>query len=140
MMRAAWTMICLLLVGAAWSHAAPYTNHGNGSLTDQSTGLMWQQADDGVTRTWQEALDSCNGLMLAGHSDWRLPNVIELFSIIDVSKISLLIDPVFVNTTTSYYWSSTSRSYPSYAWVVNFSSGYVSGNGKAGAHYIRCVR
>jgi len=38
----------------------------NGTVTDHNTGLMWQQVDDGITRTWSEAKTYCNGSCLAG--------------------------------------------------------------------------
>jgi len=59
-----------------------YTDNGNGTITDNATGLMWQQADDGVVRDWQNSLTNAETLVLAGHSDWRLPNAKELQSIV----------------------------------------------------------
>ncbi|MCP5499813.1 MAG: DUF1566 domain-containing protein [Leptospiraceae bacterium] len=46
----------------------------------------------------------------------------------------------FPNTSSSHYWSSTTRSsITSYAWYVNFVNGYVSSYGKANNYYVRCV-
>lgn len=68
-----------------------FTDNGDGTVNDNCTGLMWQKntADidgDGIENdqvSWCEALAYCEGLTLAGHSDWRLPNVRESQSIIN---------------------------------------------------------
>ncbi|KJR41397.1 protein of unknown function DUF1566 [Candidatus Magnetoovum chiemensis] len=86
-------------------------------VKDLNTGLMWQQ-DNAVQSgadyqfTWQEALSYCESLSLAGYSDWRLPNVKELQSIVDYTNSDPAIDTsVFTFNETSgavsYFWSST---------------------------------
>ena len=96
------TITMLLFAGVILSlskdvSAAPFTDNGT-TVTDQRTGLEWQKQDDGITRTWQAALDYCNGLSLAGHTDWRLPNIKELESITDDSRYIPAIDPIFTDT------------------------------------------
>jgi hypothetical protein len=61
--------------------------------------------------SWQRALQYCEGLSLAGHTDWRLPNLRELYSIVDYGKLhpDESIDPVFGTTIGGNYWSSTSH-------------------------------
>jgi hypothetical protein len=60
--------------------AGGYKDNGDGTVTDASTGLMWQQ--DGLTnKSWEQALSYCENLSLAGYSDWRLPTVKELRSL-----------------------------------------------------------
>lgn len=81
--------------------------NGDGTVSDLATGLMWQQADDGVSRDWEEALGYAENLELAGHADWRLPNAKELQSIVDYSRSpqtihSPAIDPVFETTEIDY--------------------------------------
>ena len=69
-----------------------YTDNGDGTVTDNVTGLMWQQsadtdgdgdidADDKLT--YDEAIARAEALNLGGHSDWRLPTIKELYSLID---------------------------------------------------------
>ncbi len=74
-------------MGVAWPN--PRFVSGTGAeadcMTDTLTGLMWPKNGNlaGGTKTWQEALDYANGLNYCGHSDWRLPNRKELFSLVN---------------------------------------------------------
>ena len=100
-----------------------FDDNGNGTVTDQATGLMWQQGDSGSGMIWEDALDYCEDLTLAGLSDWRLPDAKELQSIVDYSRSpgttsSAAIDPIFNVTTiqneagqTDYpcYWTGTTH-------------------------------
>lgn len=101
-----------------------FVDNGDGTISDLATGLMWQTADDGVSRNWQEALAYAEGLDLAEKSDWRLPNAKELQSIVDYSRSpqttnSPAIDPVFKTTEIEYpdgspghypfYWTGTTH-------------------------------
>jgi len=53
--------------------------------TDPATGLTWAKEDNGRDVNWQQAMDYCRNLQLAGHSDWRLPTIDELQGIYDPS-------------------------------------------------------
>ena len=134
--------LCLLLtvVFAATAYGVgPYSSNGT-TVLDNGTGLEWQQSDDGTTRTWQEALAYCEGLPLGGHSDWRLPNIRELVSIVDDARYSPAIDPAF-QCRSSHYWSATTGADGTdYAWVVGFGYGTDYWYYKTYTHYVRCVR
>ena len=72
---------------------ARFVDNGNGTVSDTSTGLMWQQDTDRQTgnkyyvlMTWEEALLYCENLQLGGYTDWRLPTVKELRSLADYSQ------------------------------------------------------
>lgn len=116
---------------------AQFTVHGDGTVTDTATGLMWAKCAEGLSgiychidsvtkHNWKAALDHADASTLAGHSDWRLPNFKELSSIVEVRCYSPSINPaIFPNTATATFWSSTPGvGYPNRAWVVNFSHGY----------------
>ena len=65
-------------------NAFSYTDNGDGTVTDNVTGLMWQQ-DPGEKMTWPEAVEMVETFELAGYTDWRLPTIQELYSLIDFS-------------------------------------------------------
>ena len=121
-----------------------YRDNGNGTVTDNVTGLMWQQEDDNIERTWEEALTYCEGLTLAGNSGWRLPNIKELRSIVDNTKDNgpSIDTTYFPNTNSSRYWSSTTnvQNQTSGAWLVSFSAGGFSSTFKSSDEHVRCVR
>ena len=58
----------------------------NGTVVDTDTVLMWQQGENDKEMNWDSAIAYCKGLSLAGYNDWRLPNIEELKSLIDVKK------------------------------------------------------
>jgi len=138
--RIFFTLTCaLLLTTPVW--AGDYTDNGDYTITDNVTGLIWQQQDDGQAKKWEGAIAYCEGLSLANQTDWRLPNIKELESITDDSRYYPAIDPIFTGTKESYYWSATTHaSYYHNAWIVNFYPGCVYGGYKPLYYYARCVR
>ena len=82
---------------ASYSGNLPnYTDNGDGTVTDNVTGLMWQQ-DPGAKMTYYEAVAGADNFSLAGYSDWRLPTIKELYSLIMFSGT----DPMVSGTDTS---------------------------------------
>jgi hypothetical protein len=103
-----------------------FVAHGNGTITDQATGLMWAQDDSGQGLNWEDALAyvaQMNAENYLGYSDWRLPNAKELQSLVDYSRSpdttgSAALDPLFNATALTneagqtdypFYWSSTTH-------------------------------
>ena len=80
-----------------------YTNNGNGTITDNVTGLMWQQVDGGEM-TFENAITYCNNLTLGGLSGWRLPTPIEAYSILNHQNSNPAINTTFFTLTTAEYW------------------------------------
>lgn len=66
------------------TNAFSYTDNGDGTVTDNVTGLMWQQ-DPGNKMTWVEAVELLKDFKMAGYTDWRLPTIKELYSLINFS-------------------------------------------------------
>ena len=105
-----------------------FTNNGDGTITDLSTGLMWSQADNGTRLMWSNALawvQAKNAANYLGHDDWRMPNVKELQSIVNYSNapdyngLPAIETNYFTCTTITneagqpdfpYYWSSSTHS------------------------------
>jgi hypothetical protein len=115
----------------------------NGTVTDTTTGLMWQQAETGTKKTWKEAIDYCKALGLAGHNDWRLPDLNELESIVDTHYHDPCIDRTkFPGAMSSGYWSSNTNAInPDYAWNVYFNHCIVCNGYKLHKfYYMRAVR
>ena len=106
-------------------------------VTDSLTGLMWARSANlpNGPRTWYQAVDDCNNLNLCGYTDWRLPNVNELESLINANEpnsATWLNGQGFTNVQASYYWSSTSDADgTAYAWVVGMWNGYVYDGSKS---------
>lgn len=80
-----------------------FTNNGNGTITDNVTGLMWQQVDGGEM-TFENAITYCNTLTLGGFSGWRLPTPIEAYSILNHQNSNPAINTTFFTLTTAEYW------------------------------------
>jgi hypothetical protein len=129
-----------------------FTDNGDGTVTDNLTGLIWlQDADCFGKRDWTNALSDANTLAdglcgLADDSvagDWRLPNVRELHSLIDFGEYipALPSGHPFSGVQSSYYWSSTAHAnYPNAAWRVGLSYGFVDGGNMSYPHYVWPVR
>ena len=115
-------------------------NNNDGTVTDYSTGLMWQQATD--NQTWEQALYYCENLKLAGYNDWRLPTWKELQSLVDYNTHEPSINStLFSGTALTSYWSYTPfAGNNSYAWSVYFDNGYVKSNYLAENGGVRAVR
>jgi uncharacterized protein (TIGR03437 family) len=119
-----------------------FADNGDGTTTDNHTGLMWQKADSGSALTWEDALKYSESLVLAGYDDWRLPNVKELQSINDERLTSPSLDrTVFAGTLPAELWTSTTQiNQSTLAWTVDFAFGIVSYRVKTDTLRVRAVR
>ncbi len=117
-----------------------FKDNGDGTISDIATGLMWAKDDSAEAVEWGDALQYAENAEMAGYSDWRLPNVKELQSIVDYSRapsskgVEAAIDPIFnctpfVNEAGDndygYYWTGTSACFTKgrpffFAWYVAF--------------------
>lgn len=127
----------------------------DGTIFDIGTGLMWQKCSLGLSGhnceigtairyNWKESLETAQTNSLAGYSDWRLPNVKELSSIVERRCHNPSInDNYFPKTKTTTYWSSSPiTDLDSEVWLVNFSFGITTagGNVREYGRYVRLVR
>ena len=129
--------------GVAWP-AQRFTDNQNGSVTDNLTGLVWlKNASCFAPDTWPAALTDANQLAsgTCGLTDgssagqWRLPNLIELESVVDVSSSDPAITQgsPFANVAGILYWTSTGyfggdEGTPD-AWAINMSDGHYVNDG-----------
>ncbi|MEI7796620.1 MAG: DUF1566 domain-containing protein [Methylococcaceae bacterium] len=151
--------ISFLLAGNAFAEgftlsADGFTNNADGTVTDTKTGLIWQAC--AVGQTFNTSTGSCDGNEKAytyadtmkltsnfgGQSDWRVPTISELNSIVDLRKVNPSINKsLFPNPPAVWFWSaSVDAYYPSFAWIVNFNYGYGDSNYKGGNYAVRLVR
>ncbi len=134
------------------SPAPRFTDNGDGTVTDNLTGLIWlKNANCFGTRDWATALSDCNTLNSGEcglsdgsvEGDWRLPNRNELNSLVDAGNYgpALPTGHPFSNVQSSYYWSGTSYAgYTDHAWLVSVSYGHVNNNNKSYYLYVWPVR
>ena len=104
-----------------WPGATRFVDNGDGTVYDRATGLTWVKEPGAIggafgtpgaptAMLWNDAIDNCLGLTYAGHSDWRLPNIIELHSIYNFASSSApFAYSAFPVHEENAYWSSTTR-------------------------------
>ncbi len=151
---------CLTGTIAASTPASRFADHGDGTVTDNATGLMWKKCSEGqsyngatrgcdgtaATYSWQQALQKATAINagggFSGQSDWRLPNVKELSSIVEHQCAYPTINQeVFPATPSVWFWSSSPvASNSNYAWDVSFSEGNVTAFFKHTEYGVRLVR
>ena len=120
-----------------------FTDNGDGTIKDNYTGLMWQKNSSTTPMNWEAALAYAKTVTLGGKSDWRVPNIKELQSLNDVSRVKPSINKtIFPNIISSaFYWSSTSQyKTPTVAWDFNTDYGVVTYDTKTVNKYVILVR
>ena len=130
-----------------------FTVNPDGTVTHLPTGLMWQQCALGLSgatcstgsasaKNWSEALTAAVADRTAGYSDWRLPNLKELESIVEPKCYSPSINAsIFPNTPASSFWSASAYAgNSSGAWFVDFGYGGAGSNVKNYNYQVRLVR
>jgi hypothetical protein len=122
--------------------ASSYTrNASDETVTDNVTGLIWQDDIDAktITKNYADAITYCSDK----GEDWTLPTLRQLQGLIDFSKTTDgILDTEFVNYASKRYWSSTTHATnTNSAWYVHFDDGRQSSNTKSLNYYsVRCVR
>jgi len=157
--------ILLIVIGLSVSLLADsnrFTRNDNTKIvTDHVTGLQWADNEKGRDISWRKAIEKCQNYILGGYDDWRVPNVNELRSIVDLEssrtieigkyKISLVLDPAFklypdLMEHRLYFWSSTSEpgSPNFFVYVVSMKYGHIDFAGYGlkdhDTNPVRCVR
>ncbi|OIR24752.1 DUF1566 domain-containing protein [Bathymodiolus thermophilus thioautotrophic gill symbiont] len=129
-----------------------YTDHGNGTVTDNQTDLMWKKCIQGLSGNncdegtgnmynWKEALQLASNHSFASHNDWRLPNIKELNSLVARHCYSPSINLSFFPNTSSPLWSSSPRAnHSSNAWRLHLDYGSDNYGDRNSAVFVRLVR
>jgi len=116
------------------SFANCFVDNGDGTITDRATGLMWQKSGSSRTKRWKQAqiyIKRLNKDQFAGYSDWRLPTIEELASLVEREKVNgVHIEPVFDSKqktcwSADYNPTSIIRRSGFEGWIVKFSEGVI---------------
>jgi hypothetical protein len=133
-----------LKAGVAWPTPRFSVITGAACVTDNLTGLMWVSTPSVTAATWTAALTSANDLTLCGFTDWRLPNVNEIESLVNsevASQATFLNTQGFTGVQANYYWSSsTYGGNVTAAWIISMNTGSVESTVKANSYYVWPVR
>ena len=134
--------ILLIILGLSIVLLADFSRDSNDTMvTDDVSELQWQ--DDKIepqSLKWIEAIAYCENLTLGNYTDWRLPNIKELTSLVDDSKVNPAIYSIFRQRGYKYWSSTTYVKSTRYAWFIRFFNGSHHTNDKNTTHYVRCVR
>jgi hypothetical protein len=147
------------------THGVPlaYEDCGDGTIVDLNTGFMWEKkvaggtdgttcltAPHGVesqctwaqaTGAWLTALNTEGGTGYAGYTDWGLPDVKKLQSILNFANLNPAIDAAFGLTKANFHWSATTRkNLSTSAWNVSFFDGMTRDDDKTNVRWVRAVR
>lgn len=137
-MRILW----ILLIGVSFLSATLTRN--NNVVNDSETSLQWQDNENQATLTrisWKNAISYCEGISLNGFTNWRLPNIRELKSIVDRTEINPSVNTFAYTETVIAYWSASSLEGSSTrAWDITFSAGKANTSQKSSNRNVRCVR
>lgn len=124
------------------------TINGDDIVIDLATGLVWAAdgsaagCNNGGKFNWAAAHIYAAGLDFAGFTDWRVPNVNELLSIVNYAESDPSIYTAFFPNTLSleYHTSTTYTVFDNEIWIVDFDAGWAYNVLKTAIKYLRCVR
>ena len=135
-----------------------YTVNNDGTITDNETGLMWMQCTEGqtwesnggagnctgtaTTYTWDAALALANDKTFAGHTDWRLPDIKELASLVAEDRYDPAINStIFPAISSDHIWSGSPYAYEGdSSWIVYFGYGDDTYSYRNVNNHVRLVR
>ena len=138
-------------IGVIWP-SPRFIDNSDGTISDMLTGLTWlKNANCFSTKTWTTALSSVNSLATgtcgltdgSAAGDWRLPNINQLESLIDISRTNPAIPTghPFSSVQSAAYWSSTTYiTTPSNAFYASMSDGSANYAGKGTSYNVWPVR
>ena len=131
--------------GVIWPEQR-FIDNDDGTITDNLTGLIWEQSPLSPAGTWQTALAYASNSTFAGYDDWRLPNILELESLLNHGESNSaawlnLPEQGFINFQSDEYWSSTTFKFlDTTAYYIVPYNGDVRYNFKTESYNIIAVR
>jgi len=142
--------------GTPTAYTPPLQDNNDGTISDTVNGLVWQKCNMGetfnnvtllcqglaTTSTWQVGLSYCNALSWGGRTNWRMPSLNEIFSLIDFTQITPATRTLYFPTAvagSNYLSSTTNASFPSAMQYVYFTEGIINNQPKTSTYNARCV-
>lgn len=152
-----WAQICHPESIPASTPDSQLQDNGDGTITDLKTGLMWKQCLEGQSGsdcasgsveafTWPQALQRAqtvnSGGGFAGFTDWRVPNIKELSSLVERKCVEPAINLTrFPNASNYWLWSSSAvAGETDFTWGVDFYNGEPYWRSKDLDYQLRLVR
>ena len=146
------SIFSILLITTIAIESAPFSDNGNGTVTDTGTKLIWQKCTEGqdvltcegeaAQMNYSQANIYCANLQLA-NKKWRLPKREEIFGLLDLTskdEYSKIDTSVFPKTVAYRFWSSTpTNSNETVMWTTHFYYGEEKRTKKIDKGYARCV-
>ena len=125
-----------------------FADNGDGTVTDQVTGLVWQKADGGEM-TWSNAVLYAQTNRVGGRSDWRLPTSHEAFSILNHGTVNPALNTTYFTLSAAQYWwtADAQATDATRIWAINAGGGLgahrqdeTQSAGGTNRYHARCVR
>jgi len=116
-----------------------FIDNGNDTITDRATGLMWEKVPSPTNKVFFGWIGYAKALTLGGYTDWRVPNINELSSLVNYSNFyNAAYLPFFTNITYMIYVSSTTYAiFNDYIWCIEFYDGI--SRTVLGSNSYRCI-
>jgi hypothetical protein len=126
---------------AGLPHPASYSAHGDGTVTDNVTGLVWERAGNPESYLRDQAFAYC----AAKGNGWRLPSRLELVSLVDFTIAApgpTINQTMFPNTPPDRFWTDSPQTASNLYWTISFLDGGTNYNTllDTTVHSVRCVR
>jgi len=117
---------------------------GNSSKQDDKTGLIWQDNKEvgDSSLNYDEAKTYCQDLKVDGFTDWRLPTLREVYTIVDLRRNRPALKNGFEIRDDGRYWTATPfiKDPKKEAWYISMSYGEAEPYNKSRVYHVRCVR
>lgn len=134
----------LLFVGLLTTANAQITKVSENIIKDTKTNFLWQDSKETKTqkRNFEDSVEYCTNLEIDGEKNWKMPNFLALFSIVDPKVYNPTINKEFKHVSSDNYWSSKTFSHgmSGEAFVVNFLSGAFNRELMDDKFYVRCYK
>lgn len=119
------------------------TLFGERVFVDKSTSLIWQDHQDNeeLSITYPQSQEYCSNLVIGKYSDFRIPSLVELQSIVDYKRHNPAIKKGFDYVSNEYYWTTTPFADDNkIVWLIHFKKGERTVKDMHYDRHIRCVQ